>query len=391
MLFMIRFAFISILSFLFPVLLMAQAGDKNISEEALVNNADVVFYGGFEDSFNDQNWKTSWGIPWNNRADKARVLEGSFNGSSYLRVNYPKGGVGPGETGVQFPIVLQDAGAVDGGHFKELYLRYYVNFEEGFDFNKGGKLPGLMGGGDSWGRSGGNQPDGTNGWTLRFMWRSEGELVVYAYVPKSANGKWGAEVWGQDISTGVKAIPGQWHCIEEYVNVGTPGKDDGQLKVWIDDEQKIDIDDMRFWDVENNFGLIGGLYFSTFHGGNTDDWAPRDHSAARFDEIVLSKSRVGIYDDKTSFHQHNLELQQLKAVQLNDSQLKIKYYTKEPTSMQAELIALDGTTISTTKWMETGQGSLSRNLSIDKLQPGAYILRLQTGTAQKSVKLSITD
>jgi hypothetical protein len=44
-----------------------------------------------------------------------------------------------------------------------------------------------MGGGDSWGRYGDNQPDGTNGWTLRFMWRSEGKMVVYADVLKSEN------------------------------------------------------------------------------------------------------------------------------------------------------------------------------------------------------------
>ena len=85
------------------------------------------------------------------------------------------------------------------------------------DFNKGRKLPGLMGGGRSWVRSGGNQPDRTNGWTLRFVWREEGELVVYAYVPKSENGKWGSKKWGQNISTGIKAQPGEWICIEQYV------------------------------------------------------------------------------------------------------------------------------------------------------------------------------
>ncbi|MDZ7724576.1 MAG: hypothetical protein U5R06_17675 [candidate division KSB1 bacterium] len=102
-----------------------------------------------------------------------------------------------------------------------------------------------MGGGDSWARSGGHQPDGSNGWTLRFMWRREGRIVVYAYVPKSGNEKWGAETWGQDIDCNFSAIPGVWHCIEQYVHVGTPGQDDGVLKVWIDGEPRLTISDMR--------------------------------------------------------------------------------------------------------------------------------------------------
>ena len=44
---------------------------------------------------------------------------------------------------------------------------------------------------------------------------------------------------------------------------------------------------------ENNYGLIGGIYFSTFHGGNTPDWAPQIDSFAQFDGIVAATQRVG--------------------------------------------------------------------------------------------------
>ena len=195
-------------------------------------------------------------------------------------------------------MVLNDIPNVDTGYYQELYLRYYVKFEKGFDFRLGGKLPGLMGGGDSWNRSGGNQPDGTNGWTMRFMWVENGKLVVYAYVPKSANGKWGGHKWGQGIECDYNATPGKWICIEQYINVGTPGKDDGKLKVWIDGEEKVNIDDMRFWNKENNNGRIGGIYFSTFHGGNIEEWAPRNDSFAEFDGFVLAKHRVGLFEKR---------------------------------------------------------------------------------------------
>lgn len=275
----------------------AAAGDTASIEKSLAIRDDVIFFGGFEEGYNDASWKSRWGIPWLDRASDNEVVDNGFEGEKSLRVKYPKGGVGPAETGGQFPIVFRNMDGVQDDLFRELYLRYYVKFEEGFDFNQGGKLPGLMGGGDSWNRSGGRQPDGTNGWTLRFMWRNQGKLVVYAYVPKSGNGKWGNDKWGQDISCDFKAEQGKWHCIEQYVNVGTPGNDDGILKVWIDGKERLNIEDMRFWIVENEYGPVGGICFSTFHGGNSADWAPRVDSYAQFDGFVAAKKRVGVYID----------------------------------------------------------------------------------------------
>jgi hypothetical protein len=284
---------ISALFFLFSWFANAQGGDKNTLEDSLAIRDDIVFHGGFEEGYNTTSWKNRWGIPWIQRATINEIVTNHFLGEKSLRVSYPKGGVGPGETGTQFPLVFNQMTGLHESHFNEIYLRYYLKFEEGFDFRLGGKLPGLMGGGNSWSRSGGDQPDGTNGWTMRFMWRRNGQIVVYAYLPPSENGKWGGVQWGQDINCGFTAVPGKWHCIEQYINVGTPGADDGQLKVWIDGVQRLDIDDMRFWDIENDYGLIGGVYFSTFHGGNTSDWAPRVDSYAQYDGIVMARNRVG--------------------------------------------------------------------------------------------------
>jgi hypothetical protein len=270
----------------------AQMGDDPVIEKSLKQRNDIIFYGEFEQGFYNIQWQERWGIQWITKQSRTNITQDEQRQGQMLRVEYPKGGLGPQETGVQFPIVFRNMKNCDNGLYREAYFRYYVKFEKGFDFNRGGKLPGLMGGGRSWVRSGGNQPDGTNGWTLRFMWRKNGELVIYAYVPKSNNGKWGSQTWGQDISTAVNARPGRWYCIEQYVNVGTPEKDNGILKVWINGKEKISIDDMLFWNTANNAGKIGGIYFSTFHGGNTRDWAPQNDSYARFDGLVVAKERI---------------------------------------------------------------------------------------------------
>ncbi len=273
--------------------LLAQGGDTLSLEKGLSGRDDIVFYGGFEESFNNPDWVRKWGIAWSERACEATIIHNGLNGGKSLRVVYPRGGVGPRQTGIQFPIVLNKIASLKKGFYQQLYLRYYVKFEKNFDFRRGGKLPGLMGGGDSWTRSGGNQPDGSNGWTLRFMWVDKGRLIVYAYVPPSGNGKFGSKTWGQAIDCDFFIKPGKWHCIEQFVDVGTPGNDDGKLKVWIDGTAKVDISDMRFRNVENNSGRIGGIYFSTFHGGNTPDWAPLHDSYIQFDALVLSAGRIG--------------------------------------------------------------------------------------------------
>jgi hypothetical protein len=248
----------------------------------LPSRGELIFSGSFDENFESTGWKETFGSPWFHCAGGCQIVSESLDGKKSLRVGFPAGSVGPGEGGAQFPIVFGNIRGQENSLHKELFLSYYFKFEDGFDFRLGGKLPGLMGGGNSWVRSGGNQPDGTNGWTLRFMWRREGSLVVYAYVPPSGNGKWGSRRWGQDIDLGFSAIPGKWHHLEQYVNVGSPGKDDGKLIVWIDGEKKLSIDDMRFRDTENEYGLIGGIYFSTFHGGNTPDWGPLHDSYMQF-------------------------------------------------------------------------------------------------------------
>ncbi|MFW5822595.1 MAG: polysaccharide lyase [Tangfeifania sp.] len=148
---------------IFTLDVFAVAGDTATMEENLASREAVIFFGGFEEGFNNDLWKSRWGIPWMNRAAENKVIENGFQGGKLLRVKYPEGGVGPLETGGQFPMVFRNMEGIEEGLYQELYLRYYLKFEKGFDFNKGGKLPGLMGGGDSWDRSGGNSAD----WTPR--------------------------------------------------------------------------------------------------------------------------------------------------------------------------------------------------------------------------------
>ncbi len=279
--------------------ILAGQGDTEKLEAIIEKRNDIVFYGGFEEmKVNSEDWISAWGIPFVSRGDKAETLSGpqAFIGKKTLRVDYPKGGVGPSATGMQFPVDFHSIGKMDPKAYDSLYLRYYVKFEDGFDFRLGGKLPGLMGGNESWKRSGGDQPDGTNGWTVRFMWRENGEAVVYAYLPTGT--KYNTSQWGTDIKLNRKFQPGTWHCIEQYCKINTVGKEDGKLYVWMDGTRVLGLEDVTYRTVDNDAGKIGGFYFSTFHGGNTPEWGPKVTSYAQFDGIVAATSRVGLYEAK---------------------------------------------------------------------------------------------
>lgn len=248
----------------------------------------------FRDYALDEPWRQRWGVPWVQRAGATEPLprEAVPAGERGLVVHYPKGAVGPSDGGLQFPASFADMPRVPADR-DAVYLTYYVKFAEGFDFGRGGKLPGLMGGGDSWTRSGGDQPDGTDGWTLRLMWREQGQATVYSYLPPSPNGQYGGGDWGMDLHLHRQFETGRWHRIEQYVRVNDPGEENGQLRMWLDGELVLDLDDVTYRTEANGMGRPGGVFFSTFHGGSEPDWAPERDSRAHFAGFTVSAERLG--------------------------------------------------------------------------------------------------
>jgi len=185
--------------------------------------------------------------------------------AAVLKVTYPKGSIDPATTtappggaGFIYPSPVP---------FSFACLAYDVGFEPGFEFAKGGKLPGLYGGDAP---SGG--ADTSRGFSTRYMWRGGGAGEVYAYLPEK-NGE-----YGESISPGAWAFtPGQWQHLEQEVVVNNKGSRDGVLRVWIDDKLVVNWTNMLYR-VSDDV-LVAGLMFSTFFGGHDPSWAsPRTQS-----------------------------------------------------------------------------------------------------------------
>ncbi|MDX2022261.1 MAG: hypothetical protein SF187_18640 [Deltaproteobacteria bacterium] len=202
----------------------------------------------------------------------------------FLRAQYYKGGASPSasrrvgvkEGGGQMLGTLPD-GPVDA-----LYLRYWVRFAPDFDFVKGGKLPGFYGGTMI---SGGNIPDGTNGFSTRMMWRTDGMGEVYIYGPTST--KFGTSL-GRGSFTFAK---GRWHCVEQRLILNTPSQLDGQVHIWLD--EKPVFSDTRLLLRTVGSLKIEGVFFSTFFGGGDPSWAPPRDTYADFADFATSSKRLG--------------------------------------------------------------------------------------------------
>ena len=259
----------------------AITGDRGFLEFDLKTRKDILFFSGFE----SESWFSSWGLAWGPEpSDQGSIVMGSEAlERRSLRVKYPKGTFSSGG-GLQS---LTDFGKLGLEPRESIYLRYYVRFEPGFDFVKGGKLPGLAGGK---GNTGGHKPSGTDGWSARAMWRADGKIVQYVYHPGQPGD------YGEDFEWNFGGCPrffkpGRWYCLETYVQMNTPGKKDGVIRSWLDGEMALEIIHLRFRDVDSI--KIDKLYFETFFGGGDASWAtPRDQFAY-FDDFVLAENYIG--------------------------------------------------------------------------------------------------
>lgn len=215
-------------------------------------------------------------------------------GRKQLRAFYPKNKISGKETGFRFEKFMTQS--------NEAVLEYRVKFEEGFDFSKGGKLPGLAGSETGRGRGVYGCNDDRNqrkkAFSTRLMWRANGRLIYYAYaplhkdyvdhsndIPNDARKK-GQGRCGGDLTIDTLKV-NRWYKIKQYIKLntvtnGNPNKN-GIVKVWINDVLEFQ---------SNDFVLAGttrvkanSIAFHTYRGGSTDDWASSEDGYAVFDDI----------------------------------------------------------------------------------------------------------
>ena len=251
--------------------------------------AEIIFEQDFEHHqsglYTEEMLDADWQSPtWSQGIDEGRVsiVSTDDENNHALAIQYPQGAFGTSQTGAQWKLLFDQS-------YESVRLTYRIQFQAPFDFVKGGKLPGLIGGE---GNTGGGIPTGTDGWSARMMWRTQGNAVQYVYHPDQPNN------YGEDLpwtieDQVVQFTPGQWHEVVHEIKMNTPGQNDGHVTCWFDGVKALEAEAMRFRDIAD-FG-IDGLYFSTFFGGSNSTWATSKDETVLFDdfhiEAILSNQR----------------------------------------------------------------------------------------------------
>ncbi|KAG5641309.1 hypothetical protein DXG03_005542 [Asterophora parasitica] len=256
--------------------------------------------------------KASDGQPDPEKAWEARYPKGSINPSGTI-----PGGFGFYLTG---PSDFKEA-LEKGSGAKEVVFGYRMMLEPGWEWVKGGKLPGVYGGvGDqAYGCTGGRQDQRCTCFDLRPMWRAKGTGELYAYLPLTktnsthllaapptsiVNADYGISVgrgsFHLDIAVGrwvsiafrvrmndVGAHNGVYmHVYQAVVLVGSAyicGFGTGTIQVWVDGVSAINVSGIAVCQAKD--ARIKGMHFQTFFGGHTAEWASPKEQRAWFADV----------------------------------------------------------------------------------------------------------
>lgn len=262
--------------------------------------AQVVIY---ENNFDDDatgvysisNLNADWNSPpFDNGVEEGRVSivdnSEAFSGKS-LEVTYPQAQHRSANSGAQWQLHFDQG-------YDELFVEYRIKFGAGFDFVRGGKLPGLIGGTAN---TGGDVPTGTDGFSARMHWRTDGSsgspldrdqanITQYLYHPDQPN-TFGEDFRWDDSSNGDWAFfeSDRWYHLRHRIVMNSvvngQGQHDAIVQAWLDGQLVMDLDNIRFRDTENL--KIDGFYFSTFFGGSGNQWNTSKEEVTFFDDFKI--------------------------------------------------------------------------------------------------------
>ncbi|KAJ2913636.1 hypothetical protein MD484_g6778, partial [Candolleomyces efflorescens] len=221
-----------------------------------------------DSTFRPTNVLTSVPHRYANAPDGKRAIRAHYPKGSYTFGHQPQGGFSFYAPG---PLSLKNA--------KEVTFGYSTFFPKGFNFQRGGKLPGLYGGNSesqALGCSGGRRDDAC--FSARLMWREGGNGEFYTYFPPSASDSANKKLcnvppsshcnskYGASVGRGSFRFPtGRWITVTERVRLNDQGKSNGEIELFVDGKSVINVKGLVL--RTSSAGKIRGIQMQTFFGG----------------------------------------------------------------------------------------------------------------------------
>ncbi|TFK22712.1 alginate lyase [Coprinopsis marcescibilis] len=228
------------------------------------------------------------------------------DGTPSLKIHFPKGSYKPSAEprgGISF--YSHGPAWFDFTRAKEATFGYSVWFPEDFDWVRGGKLPGLLGGNSkdiAYGCSGGRKD--VDCWSARLMWRAKGAGEIYSYLPpydvpgfeanqalctiprNICDATYGISIGRANFTF----TPGAWTTVAQRIRLNNVGQANGEMDLFVNGGWVLGARDVIL--RPDGAGKIQGVYFQSFFGGSTADWAtPRDQ------DIYISDLSVAVIEE----------------------------------------------------------------------------------------------
>lgn len=205
------------------------------------------------------------------RVDQVSIFP--FEGKNVVKIVFPKNKYGtfPGcSWKVPFETPAEQAS-----------LSYKVFVPADFDFVKGGKLPGLAGG---FANSGGDIPNGMDGWSVRFMFKEKGTLCAYLY-HAGMKTDFGEHEFLRWNSQPALLECGTWNTIELKIKMNAPDQSNGKVRCSLNQKEGLVLKNICFRKTENL--KIDQLLFSCFMGGDDPSYAPLSDQVLLFKDFAV--------------------------------------------------------------------------------------------------------
>ncbi|KAF9480858.1 hypothetical protein BDN70DRAFT_931348 [Pholiota conissans] len=221
------------------------------------------------------------------------------DGKAAMKAHYPKGSYTFGhDPQGGFSFYAPGPSSVDLTTAKEATFGYSVFFPEGFNFQLGGKLPGLYGGNsdaESLSCSGGRRSSAC--FSARLMWRSKGAGEFYTYLDPSASANKKVcnvapfsecnPTYGASVGRGAFTFAtGAWTTISERVRLNDAGQANGEIELFANGKSVISVKGLVLRD--SSAGRIRGMQMQTFFGGSSTQFASPKDQDVYFSDFSVS-------------------------------------------------------------------------------------------------------
>jgi len=255
-------------------------------EPGLLGRTDLVLFEDFEYADWLNHWSGGYVV---DPATLSRATSPVFQGNQGLEVRVPNGS----HYGVELDFAFGKKGLAEPD---EIYLRYYVRFNDTWQKTGDGQLGKFPGFSGTYNRCGWGSgvPDGTC-WSARMASYDVGagnQVGFYTYHMDQGS------IYGDIMLWQPTLARGQWYCVEAHVKLnslsGGAANYDGVLRGWIDGAPAFERTNLRFRTVSSTH--VEKIWWNIYIGGT---WTADRDMAIHYDNVVIAKQPIGCYSPPT--------------------------------------------------------------------------------------------